>query len=51
FGLAIFQVFLVLSTVLPVWKKLRQGDLDGVATDGSVETTDGPSAADQATAE
>ena len=23
FGLALFQVLLVLSTVLPVWKKLR----------------------------
>lgn len=51
FGLAIFQVLLVLSTVLPVWKKLRQGDPDGVAAEDSVETTDRPSAADQPTAE
>ncbi len=26
FGLALFQVLLVASTVLPVWKKLRTGD-------------------------
>ncbi|BAX93799.1 hypothetical protein MSG_03672 [Mycobacterium shigaense] len=26
FGLALFQVVLVLSTALPVWKKLRSGD-------------------------
>jgi hypothetical protein len=25
FGLALFQVLLVLSTALPVWKKLRSG--------------------------
>ena len=25
FGLALFQVLLVLSTALPVWKKLRTG--------------------------
>ena len=30
FGLALFQVLLVLSTALPVWKKLRAGtDGDG----------------------
>lgn len=29
FGLALFQVVLVLSTALPVWKKLRTGDPDG----------------------
>jgi hypothetical protein len=28
FGLALFQVVLVLSTALPVWKKLRTGDAD-----------------------
>ena len=28
FGLAVFQVVLVLSTVLPVYKKLRKGDWD-----------------------
>jgi hypothetical protein len=36
FGLAVFQVLLVLSTALPVWKKLRTG------TDG----TEGGSAGD-----
>jgi hypothetical protein len=35
FGLALFQVVLVLSTALPVWKKLRSG-----ATDGSGGTED-----------
>jgi hypothetical protein len=29
FGLALFQVVLVLSTALPVWKKLRSGAADG----------------------
>jgi hypothetical protein len=28
FGLALFQVVLVLSTALPVWKKIRSGDPD-----------------------
>ena len=28
FGLALFQVVLVLSTALPVWKKIRNGDPD-----------------------
>jgi hypothetical protein len=36
FGLALFQVLLVLSTALPVWKKLRTG----------TETTEGGSASD-----
>ena len=35
FGLALFQVLLVLSTALPVWKKLRDG-----AADGSERTSD-----------
>lgn len=30
FGLALFQVVLVLSTALPVWKKLRTGEPDSV---------------------
>lgn len=30
FGLALFQVLLVLTTALPVWKKLRTGAADGV---------------------
>jgi len=29
FGLALFQVLLVASTALPVWKKLRTGEADG----------------------
>jgi hypothetical protein len=29
FGLALFQVLLVLSSALPVWKKLRNGAADG----------------------
>jgi len=29
FGLALFQVLLVISTALPVWKKLRTGTADG----------------------
>ena len=29
FGLALFQVILVLSTVIPVWAKLRRGEVDG----------------------
>lgn len=35
FGLALFQVVLVLSTALPVWKKIRTGDADTVA-DGEI---------------
>ena len=31
FGLALFQVVLVLSTALPVWKKMRTGDPDDPA--------------------
>jgi hypothetical protein len=38
FGMALFQVLLVLSTALPVLKKLRAGDADarsiGVDSDG-----------------
>jgi O-antigen/teichoic acid export membrane protein len=30
FGLALFQVLLVVSTALPVWKKLRVESVDGV---------------------
>jgi hypothetical protein len=29
FGLALFQVLLVISTALPVWKKLRTGTAGG----------------------
>ena len=33
FGLAVFQIVLVLSTALPVWKKIRTGDPDGSSID------------------
>ena len=46
FGLALFQVLLVLSTVVPVWMKLRKGDPDGVAASGT--TASGTSDAAQA---
>jgi hypothetical protein len=42
FGLALFQVLLVLSTALPVWKKIRTGD------DGSSDVTATPGAAGSA---
>ncbi len=35
FGLALFQVVLVLSTALPVWKKLRTGDWAESAPEGT----------------
>ena len=35
FGLALFQVVLVLSTALPVWKKLRTGEPDELLDDGT----------------
>jgi hypothetical protein len=38
FGLAIFQVLLVLSTALPVWKKLRTGE---PAASSGLERQDG----------
>ena len=39
FGLALFQVILVLSTALPVWKKIRSGDPDvDPGVDSSKET-------------
>jgi len=41
FGLALFQVVLVLSTALPVWKKLRTGDPDD-GTDGPGHQGSGP---------
>jgi dipeptide/tripeptide permease len=37
FGLALFQVLLVLSTALPVWKKLRTGTADMVLNDSGTE--------------
>ena len=33
FGLAVFQIVLVLCTALPVWKKIRTGDPDGAPID------------------
>lgn len=35
FGLALFQVLLVLSTALPVWKKIRTGEDTDVVAAGS----------------
>lgn len=35
FGLALFQVVLVLSTALPVWKKIRTGEPDDPANEGA----------------
>jgi hypothetical protein len=35
FGLALFQVLLVFSTALPVWKKLREGTHDATESTGS----------------
>jgi hypothetical protein len=35
FGLALFQVLLVLSTALPVWKKLRSGTADVIEGTGN----------------
>ena len=43
FGLALFQVLLVLSTALPVWKKLRTGES---ATSSGSEGTEGRSTSD-----
>ncbi len=39
FGLALFQVLLVLSTALPVWKKMRTGDNDQLAAGHGVAAT------------
>jgi len=35
FGLALFQVLLVLTTVLPVWRKLRTGNAEPAASGGA----------------
>ena len=42
FGLALFQVLLVLSTALPVWKKMRTGDdeSDVTANPGAAGSAD-----------
>jgi dipeptide/tripeptide permease len=42
FGLALFQVLLVVSTALPVWKKLRTGERSASGPEG----TDGRSISD-----
>ena len=36
FGLALFQVVLVLSTALPVWKKIRTGETESLESDAVV---------------
>lgn len=36
FGLALFQVVLVLSTALPVWKKIRTGDTESLESDAVI---------------
>jgi hypothetical protein len=41
FGLALFQVLLVLSTSLPVWKKLRAGDWEAPEPAGQLVASDG----------
>ncbi len=42
FGLALFQVLLVLTTALPVWKKIRTGetDADVIASPGAAGSAD-----------
>ncbi|MFM9035845.1 MAG: ATP synthase subunit I [Mycobacterium sp.] len=40
FGLAVFQVYLVLSTSLPVWKKIRTGDPDAASRTDTASATD-----------
>jgi dipeptide/tripeptide permease len=53
FGLALFQILLVATTALPVWKKLRNGDPDATleTPEGGVltgsEGTEGRSAGDE----
>lgn len=42
FGLALFQVLLVLSTALPVWKKMRTGDGSEVVAAGSGTPDEAP---------
>jgi dipeptide/tripeptide permease len=37
FGLALFQVLLVASTALPVWKKLRSGEPATAGSEGAAE--------------
>ncbi len=44
FGLALFQVLLVVSTALPVWKKLRTGE--STASSSSVSSAGQPAGSD-----
>jgi uncharacterized protein (DUF58 family) len=41
FGLALFQVLLVASTALPVWKKLRAGEATELAPADQVRASEG----------
>jgi ATP synthase I subunit len=41
FGMALFQVLLVLSTALPVMKKLRAGDADATGAGGGSDEIEG----------
>lgn len=40
FGLAVFQIVLVLGTALPVWKKIRTGDPDEDSFSNPASATD-----------
>jgi len=44
FGLALFQVLLVLTTALPVWKKVRTGQGAAPGTDAGDERNEGSAA-------
>jgi ATP synthase I chain len=46
FGLAIFQLILVASTALPVWKKLREGESASTSSASSASAEDGPAASE-----
>jgi hypothetical protein len=46
FGLALFQVLLVASTALPVWKKLRAGDRAESDVSAGSEATEGRNSSD-----
>ncbi|OBG26335.1 ATP synthase subunit I [Mycobacterium sp. E3198] len=46
FGLALFQVLLVVATAVPVWKKLRTGEPVPASAVEAPEDTDGRSAGD-----
>ena len=48
FGLALFQVILVLSTALPVWKKIRTGEPDELPQSGAAAADSYPSSANPA---